>query len=152
MNILWWISHSLLPAVTRRSPPQSTQPSHSPRPVSLQWRGGPPLLATAHLTDSVTRHCRCAKAEVYAIVRIWNTLIAIFWTPWSQYYVCSYINSYMNSYSEDSHTWIHIWVHIWIHKKCFHTWIHIWIHMCKYEFIYEFIYKNSSTGHFLVHP
>ena len=24
--------------------------------------------------------------------------------------------------------------------------------MCEYEFIYEFKYKNSLTGHFLVHP
>ena len=33
------------------------------------------------LTDSVTRHRRCAKAKVCVIVRmnlIWNTLIAIF--------------------------------------------------------------------------
>ena len=74
-------SHSPLPAVTRRSLPQSTLPSHSPRPVSLLWRSGPPLLATSSLTDSVTRRCRGAKAEVYVVVRIWNTLIAIFGTP-----------------------------------------------------------------------
>ena len=73
--------------VTRRGPPSlaaaasSTRPSHSQRPVSLRWRRGPPSLATARLTDSVTRRCRGAKAEVYVVVRIWNTLITILGTP-----------------------------------------------------------------------
>ena len=72
-------NHSPRPAaVTRSSPPQSTRPSHSQRPVSLRWRSCQPLLATASLTDSVTCRCSCAKAEVYVVVRIWNTLIAIF--------------------------------------------------------------------------
>ena len=74
-------SHSQWPAVTRHSPPQSTRPRHSPRPVSLGWRRGPPLLAAARLTDSVTRRRSGAKAEVYVVARIWNTLIAIFGTP-----------------------------------------------------------------------
>ena len=75
-------SHSPRPAaVTRSSPPQSTQPSHSPRPVSFRWRRGPPLRATARFTDSVTRRCSGAKAEVCVVARIWNTLIAIFGTP-----------------------------------------------------------------------
>ena len=74
-------SHSRWPAVTRHSPPQSTRPRHSPRPVSLGWRRGPPLLAAARLAASVTRRSRGAKAEVYVVARIWNTLIAICGTP-----------------------------------------------------------------------
>ena len=74
-------SRSQRPAVTRHSPPQSTRPRHSPRPVSLGWRRGPPLLAAARLAASVTRRRRGAKAEVYVVARIWNTLIAIFGTP-----------------------------------------------------------------------
>ena len=74
-------SHSPRPAVTRCSPPQSTLPRHLKRPVSLGWRCGPPLLAAARLTDSVTRRRSGAKAEVYVVARIWNTLIAIFGTP-----------------------------------------------------------------------
>ena len=74
-------SHSQRPAITRCSQPQSPRHTHSPLPVSLRWRSGPPLLAAACLTDSVTRSCRGAKAEVYVVIRIWNTLIAIFGTP-----------------------------------------------------------------------
>ena len=63
-------SHSQRPAVTRRSSPQSPRPSHLLRPVSLQWRRGPPSLAAARLTDSVTRRRLGAKAEIYVVVRI----------------------------------------------------------------------------------
>ena len=57
--------HPQRPAATCRGPPQSTRPRHSPRPVSLECRSGPPLLAAARLTDSVTRRRSGAKAEVY---------------------------------------------------------------------------------------
>ena len=41
------------------------------------------------VTDSVTRHRRCAKAEVCVFVCIWNTLIAIFGAPISPH--CVYL-------------------------------------------------------------
>ena len=69
-------SHSPRPAITRRSPPR---PIHSLRPASFRWRRCPPSLAAARLTDSVTRHSG-TQAVVY-VVRIWNTLMAIFGTP-----------------------------------------------------------------------
>ena len=139
-------------AAARQAPPQSTPARHSPRPFSLGWRRGPPLLAAARLTNSATHRRRDARAEAYVVARIWNTLIAIFRTPWSPYYVYSCMNSYMNSYVEYSYIWIHIWVHIWIHRIYFQTWNHIWIHMCEYEFIYEFICKNSFDSTLLGTP
>ena len=83
---------------------------HLPRAVTVVTRSGPPSLAAARLnrhcpvtcssqshsdgaaarlrspqparlTDSVTRSCSSAKAEVYAVVQIWNTLIAMLGKP-----------------------------------------------------------------------
>ena len=66
---------------------------HSPQPASIdaaqalaapsltRMAPGPPLLAAARLAASVTRRRGGAKAEVYVVARIWNTLIAIFGTP-----------------------------------------------------------------------
>ena len=105
-------SHSQRPAVTSSSPPQSTRPSHSQWPVSLRWRSGQPLLATASLTDSVTRYCSgaqsqslCGRSDLeHPDSHILNTLIAIlclFIYEFIYEFILSvfiYMNSYMSSY------------------------------------------------------
>ena len=71
--------------------------SHSPSTAHLTYRSQShsrdwsvtDSVIRSRLTDSVTRHCCCAKAEVCIIVQIWNTLIAIFGATLSPYFVYS---------------------------------------------------------------
>ena len=64
------------------------------------------------------------------------------------------MNSLMNSYFQDSQFHIHEFKYEFIYEFI----KDVFIHEFKYEFIcvnlnsYKFVYKNSSTGHFLVHP
>ena len=89
----------------------------------LQWkrfwhdgqRWGLETRRPAPLTQS--RHLRGAKAKIYVIVRIWNTL-----NPWSPYWKHPY------------HVLIRIWICVRTHKNLY-----------LYEFIYVFIYVNMNS-------